>query len=90
MQSKRQKLQVNENFPRFPSFDFKYRAKSKTREPRNWAFFLLKRHCKVKVFSSKPFFRFLDFEFCMLPKIEVEKNMLKTPITPREILRFPR
>ena len=34
-------------FQGFQVFDFKYRAKSKTRKPRNWAFFLLKPHHTV-------------------------------------------
>ena len=34
-------------FQGFQVVDFKYRAKSKTRKPRNWAFFLLKPHHTV-------------------------------------------
>ena len=57
-------------FRGFQVFDFKYRAKSKTRKPRKWAFFLLKPHHKVNVFYFGSFFsQFLDFEFHILPKI---------------------
>ena len=43
-------------FRGFQVFDFKHRAKSKTRKPRNWVFFLLKPHHKVKVFYFMSFF----------------------------------
>ena len=41
--------------------------------------FLLKPHHKVKVFSFRSFFQFLDFEFHMLPKIEVKENFPRFP-----------
>ena len=41
--------------------------------------FLLKPHCIVKAFSFRSFFQFLDFEFHMLPKIEVKENFPRFP-----------
>ena len=41
--------------------------------------FLLKPHHKVKVFSFRSFFQFLDFEFHILPKIEVKENFPRFP-----------
>ena len=37
-------------FRGFQVLNFKYRAKSKTRKPRKWTFFLLKPHHKVNLF----------------------------------------
>ena len=51
-----------------------YRAKSKTRKLRKWEFFLLNHIVKLKVFLLGHFFRFLDFELHILPKIEVKEN----------------
>ena len=57
-------------FGGFEDFDFKHREKSKTWKYQKWAFFLLKPHHKVNVFSFGLFFsQFLDFEFHILPKI---------------------
>ena len=41
--------------------------------------FLPKPHHKVKVFSFKSFFKFLDSDFHILPKIEVKENFLRFP-----------
>ena len=41
--------------------------------------FLLKPHDIVKVFSFRSFFQYLDFDFHMLPKIEVKENFLRFP-----------
>ena len=41
--------------------------------------FLLKPHRIVKAFSFRSFFQFLDFEFHMLPKIEVKENFPRFP-----------
>ena len=50
------KLKQRKTFWGFQVLDFKYRAKSKTWKSRKWTFFLLKPHCKVKVFSFRSFF----------------------------------
>ena len=41
--------------------------------------FLLKPNHKVKVFSFSSFFQFLDFEFHILPKVEVKENFPRFP-----------
>ena len=41
---------------------------------RNGYFFFLKPHHKVKFFSCRSFFQFLDFHFYILPKIELKSK----------------
>ena len=72
------KIEVTENFPRFLSFQFWVQGKIENLETSEMGIFLLKPHQKVKVFSFRSLFQFLDFEFHILPKIEL-KNFPRFP-----------
>ena len=64
-------------FRGFQVFDFKYRSKSKTRNPRKWTFFLLKSHHKVNVFYFWVIFQSV-FRFWVL---YTTKNISKSKLS---------
>ena len=62
------------------TFCFEISSIGETWKPRKWAFFQIKLHLQVKVFSVLcHFFWFLDIEFHILPKIEVKKRFMRFP-----------
>ena len=69
-------LKQTKTFRSFQAFRFKCSAKLKIQKPQKWAFFLIKPYRKNKVFffCFRSFFRFLDFEFHILPDVEVKEN----------------
>ena len=69
MQSKQSKFKADENFARFPSFQFCLMGQIKNLETSEIFFFLLNLILKLHFSCFKSFFWFLDFEFLILPKL---------------------
>ena len=73
-------LKQTKTFGDFPVFDFVFRVKLKNWKPLKFCFFI-KLHLKVTFFLSEAIldFWFLDFEFLILSKIEVNENFPRFP-----------